>query len=98
MPKNYALAESLDEGESMTLAGNGFKVCFVKDGRGDCMMRVDGHGKTEQELEKLGRNLLNRVSQQYAYEKITKELKKRGFNLVQETVEENQTIRLTVRK
>ena len=98
LPKNYALADSIDEGESMTLEGNGFRVAFVKDGRGDCSMRVEGKGKTDAELEKLGRELLNRVAQQYAYEKITKELKKRGFNLVQEKVEADQTIRLTVRK
>ncbi|RCK78443.1 MAG: hypothetical protein OZSIB_1363 [Candidatus Ozemobacter sibiricus] len=98
LPKNYALAETVDEGESTVLEGNGFRVTFAKTGRGDVQMRVEGQGKSERELEKLGRDLLNRVAQQYAYQKLTKELKKRGFNLVQEQVEADQTIRLTVRR
>ncbi len=98
LPKNYALAETVDEGDSTVLEGNGFKVTFEKTGRGDVQMRVEGHGKSERELEKLGRDLLSRVAQQYAYQKLTKELKKRGFNLVQEQVETDQTIRLTVRR
>ncbi|NLI79352.1 MAG: DUF1257 domain-containing protein [Candidatus Riflebacteria bacterium] len=98
LPKNYALGETVDEGDDIVLEGNGFKVTFTKTGRGDHRMCVVGRGKTDQELERLGRDLLNRVSQQYAYEKITKELKKRGFTLAQEKVEADQTIRLVVRK
>jgi hypothetical protein len=98
VPNSHALAETLDEGDVQPLVGNGFKVLFTKNGRGECQMCVTGEGKSKAELEKLGRELLNRTAQQYAYQKLTVELKKKGFSMVQERVEEDQTIRLTVRK
>ena len=61
-------------------------------------MRVEGKGKTDAELEALGRDLINRVAQQYAYQKLSAELKKKGYSFVQENVEEDNTIRLTVRR
>lgn len=98
VPNSHALAETVDEGDVLPLEGNGFRVTFAKDGRGNCAMRVEGKGKTDAELETLGRELINRVAQQYAYQKLNTELKKKGYTLVQEKVEEDNTIRLTVRR
>lgn len=98
VPNSHALAGSVDEGESMTLKGNGFSVFFRKTGRGDCEMRVEGKGKSKAELETLGKQLLNKIAQQYAYQKVTAEMKKRGFQVVQEKVDEDQNIKLTVRR
>ena len=47
-------------------------------------------GLTEQEF-------VNQISQRYAYHKVLKEVKARGFS-VEEEEEENETIQLTVRK
>ncbi len=98
VPHSHALAGSIDEGESLTLKGNGFSVFFRKTGRGDCEMRVEGAGKSHEELEKMGKQLLNKIAQQYAYQRVTAEMKKRGFQVVQEKVDEEQNIRLTVRR
>jgi len=98
MPGNYALADAVDEGESLTLQGNGFTVVFKKTGRGDCVMDVRGRNKTKAELESVGKELLDRIAQQYAYQKITQELKKKGFQIAQEKVDEDRTIRLTARR
>lgn len=98
VPNSHALSTTVDEGDILPLEGNGFRVTFAKDGRGNCSMRVEGKGKTDAELESLGRDLINRVAQQYAYQKLNTELKKKGYTLVQEKVEEDNTIRLTVRR
>ncbi|HNV70799.1 MAG TPA: DUF1257 domain-containing protein [Candidatus Ozemobacteraceae bacterium] len=98
VPQSHALAGSIDEGESLTLRGNGFTVFFRKTGRGDCEMRVEGAAKSKEELETLGKQLLNKIAQQYAYQRVTAEMKKRGFQVVQEKVDEEQNIRLTVRR
>lgn len=98
VPNSHALSETMDEGDILPLAGNGFMVTFTKDGRGNCHMRVEGKGKTKAELESLGKNLINKVAQQYAYQKVTQELKKKGFTLVEEKTGEDNSIRITVRK
>ncbi|MBF0406814.1 MAG: DUF1257 domain-containing protein [Candidatus Riflebacteria bacterium] len=96
LSSNYALADTIDEGESVCFQGNGFSVVFEKTGRGDCQMRVNGVNKSEAELEFLGKNLLNGIAQQYAYQKITAEMKRKGFAVTKEEVSEDKTIRLTV--
>ena len=48
-------------------------------------------GVTEQEF-------VNQVQQRYAYHKVVKEVKKRGFTLDMEEVKQDNTIQLTVRK
>lgn len=48
-------------------------------------------GITEQEF-------VNQVQQRYAYHKVVKEVKKRGFTLDMEEVKQDQTIQLTVRR
>jgi len=98
MPQSHKLGESITEGDTLKMQGNGFTVEFHKTGRGDCQMRVCGKNKSDAELEQLGKELLNRIAQQYAYQKITQELKKKGFQIAEEKVEQDRTIRLTVRR
>ena len=44
------------------------------------------------------KDFINRLTQQYAYRKILKDTKAAGYNLVQEEVGEDKTIKLVVRK
>lgn len=60
-------------------------------------MEVRGQAE-EAELEALGRNLLQTVTQHYAYDRVVSELKERGFDNVEENQEEDGTIRLRLRR
>lgn len=46
----------------------------------------------------LVRSIVNKVSQQYAYAMVVEETTKAGFNLVEESIGNDDTIRLTVRR
>jgi stage V sporulation protein SpoVS len=61
-------------------------------------MHVSGKNKTEAELQAIGQTVMNRILQQYAYQRVMEELEKRGFTVVKEEVDENQVIRIRVRK
>jgi hypothetical protein len=50
------------------------------------------------ELEAAGRELMDRVRQQFAYAKVMEELEARGFDVVQEQVEATGAIRVRVRR
>lgn len=52
----------------------------------------------EEELEALGRQLLDSVTQYYAYDRVVSDLKQRGFEHLEETVDEDGTIRLKLRR
>jgi hypothetical protein len=44
------------------------------------------------------RSLMDRVQQRYAYNKVLTETKSAGFNLVEESVGDDNVIRMTVRR
>jgi len=52
----------------------------------------------EDELETLGRQLIQTVSQHYAYDRVMSDLKARGFDALEESTEEDGTIKLKLRR
>ncbi len=60
-------------------------------------MEVRGRGG-EEELETIGRELLQSINQHYAYDRVMSDLKSRGFESLEEEVEEDGTIRLKLRR
>jgi len=91
------IGEALAREQSIQVEKEGVIATFTKDARGRLSLHVDGE-RTPEELAAVGQLLLNRVRQQYAYEKVKSELLERGFVLVDEHVDENQSIRLSVRR
>ena len=60
-------------------------------------MEVRGRAP-EVELETVGRELLQSINQHYAYDRVMSDLKSRGFESLEEEVEEDGTIRLKLRR
>ena len=60
-------------------------------------MEVRGRA-SEEELESVGRELLQSINQHYAYDRVMSDLKSRGFESLEEEVEEDGTIRLKLRR
>jgi len=69
---------------------------FKRDLRGTCSMCVTG-SKSKQELQKIGQEVSGRVVQQFAYHKLVTELKKRNYAIVDEKVQQDESIRVRVR-
>ena len=91
------VGEALAREQSIKAEKGGVVATFSKDARGRLSLHVEGECSRE-ELAAAGQELLNRVRQQYAVEKVKSELQSRGFVLVEEHVDENQSIRLAVRR
>jgi hypothetical protein len=98
MEDSQVVADTLARGESFTVQREGITATFRRDGRGRCTVHLSGEGKAEAELEAAGRELMDRVRQQFAYAKVMAELEARGFDVVQEQVEADQSIRIRVRR
>jgi len=92
------LTEQVREDDELTLAKGDITVRLYKDPRGKCAIHVSGEGKTRQELRDEGTELVNRIMQQYSYQKVTQELKNRGFSITEEEVTEDRRIRIRLRK
>ncbi|MCS7185486.1 MAG: DUF1257 domain-containing protein [Armatimonadetes bacterium] len=93
-----ALSDALERDETISVFQGDVTITFYKDPRGRVTMHVDGKNKTEAELREIGQTVMNRILQQYAYQRVMQELEKRGFTVVHEEVDENQVIKIRVRR
>jgi hypothetical protein len=75
----------------------GVTVEFARDARGKASICVTGPGYTDAELRVIGEELSRRVVQKYVHGRLLDEIRARGFNVVEEEVDENNAIRLKVR-
>ena len=75
----------------------GVTVTFSRDSRGQPSVSLNGEGYTDTELRAFGEELSQRVVQKYVHQKLLDEVRARGFNVVEEVVDENNAIRLKVR-
>jgi hypothetical protein len=64
---------------------------------GELRLHVDSLKRSKSELQRLGEQMLGRIRQQLAYHKLVTELKKEGFDVVEEALEGGE-IRLKVRR
>lgn len=90
------VAGDLAPGKSVSFSRPGLKVVFFQDVDGQVGVRVTGRG-SEAELKRLGETLAQKLVQQYAYHRLVSEMKSRNMNMVEETVEEDGTVRMRVR-
>lgn len=87
----------LGRNEQITVSREGVTVTFARDIRGRATLCVTGEGCSEATLRAQGEELSHRVVQQYVYQKLLDECQKRQFTIVEDTIEENQAIRLKIR-
>ena len=95
--RSEVVTDQLGRDQHMTVTRSGITVTFSRDARGRASLHVTGSGQSQEELRALGEELSQRVVQQYVYQKLMDEMRKRGFNVVEEEQNEDQSIRLKVR-
>ena len=95
--RSEVVTDQLGRDQHMTVTRSGITVTFSRDARGRASLQVTGTGQGQEELRALGEELSQRVVQQYVYQKLMDEMRKRGFNVVEEEQNEDRSIRLKVR-
>lgn len=94
--QSQGFEQTLGEEEELSLQRQDIKLTFKKGADGKLKVCVTGR-KDDAELAAAGREALDKFMQAYAHQKIAAELKKRGFTLEEERLEDG-TIRLKARK
>jgi hypothetical protein len=75
----------------------GVRATFSRDERGALKLCIEGDGLSKQQLREIGEELMGRVTQQYAYNRIITELQQRNMTVVDEEVDANRTVKIRVR-
>jgi hypothetical protein len=91
------VTNQLGRDQKISVTRGGVTVTFSRDARGKASVCVTGEGYTDAELRAFGEELSQRVVQKYVHQKLLDEVRARGFNIVEEEVDENNAIRLKVR-
>lgn len=97
IPQSEIVTSQLSRNERVTVSRDGITVTFARDLRGRATLCARGGGRSEAVLREKGEELSQRVVQHYVYRKLLEECRRRQFTVVEETVEENQAIRLKIR-
>jgi hypothetical protein len=84
-------------GETIAVERDGMVATFSRDARGSLKLCMEGEGHSKAELERVGRELADRVTQQYVYHRVVSELKERHMSIVDENVSADRTVTLRVR-
>jgi hypothetical protein len=97
MANSEIVGAAMARDQVMRFEKDGVVATFTKDARGALRVHISGDG-TQQELTAIGQQLINKVRQQFAAEKVKRELGEQGFVVVDEYVDNSDKIRISVRK
>jgi hypothetical protein len=97
VPNSEVVSETLARGEKLHFRRGEVLVEFGVDDRGRCTVCASGKGLTDAQLRRIGDEVAGRVVQQFTYHKLVAELKNRGYNIAEESIETDQSIQLRVK-
>jgi hypothetical protein len=97
VPNSEAVTGGLGRDQRLRMIREGVTVEFRRDARGRDSVCVTGEGLAEEQLRSIGDELAGRMVQQYVLSKLKTEMAGRGMDLVEESVDENNAVRLRVR-
>lgn len=87
---------TLDRDQRISVSRDGITVTFSRDERGKASVCVTSEIHSKEEMQAAGETLVARVVQQYVYERLMQEVNARGYTVVEEEREANQSIRLRI--
>jgi hypothetical protein len=91
------ILQTAGAGETMVVEREGIRATFSRDSRGALKVCMEGDQYTKEQLKQVGKDLVDRVTQQYVYHRIVTELKERNMNIVDEEVKADRSVTIRVR-
>lgn len=97
VPNSEVMADSLTRGQKITIQKGDITIEIGQDERGACTVCASGGKHSDKELKKIAEEVAGRIVQQFAYHKLITELKRRKGTIVEEHVNQDQSIQVRVR-
>ncbi len=96
--KESEITEALHSGQEMVFGKGEVEVKVRRDERGRCSVCASSEHKSKAELKKIAEEFSEKLQQVFTYNKVMTELKQKGFNMVNQEIMEDQSIRIHVRR
>lgn len=92
------LAENLATSKEIVLTKADLKIRVGRDERGRCTVCVTGKGRSKVELKQIAEDFAQKMTQCFVYNRVMSELKSKNFQVVNEEVMEDESVRIHVRR
>ena len=92
------LTESMATDQEIVLTKGDMELRVKRDQRGRCSVCAKGTAHSEAELKQVAEEFTQRLTQCFVYDKVMRELKRKEFQVVNEEVMEDESIRIHVRR
>jgi ABC-type transporter MlaC component len=89
---------TLSTDRQIVLTKDQVEIRITRDSRGGCKVCASGTGKSKAELKQMADEFTQKLIQSYAYHRTMTELKSKQFQVVNEEVLEDGTVRIQVRR
>jgi len=83
--------------EELEFERDGITLKFRRDIRGALKITVKGESYSKSQLEAIGDEIAQKVTQQYMYNRVISELQQNNFAIVDQEVGEDETIKIRIR-
>lgn len=98
LENSEVLASQVASGKELVLTKDGITLKVTRDARGRCKVCAEGTGYSKTELKRLAEEFTQKVTQCFVYHRTVSELKSKNFQMVNEEVAKDGTIRVHVRR
>jgi hypothetical protein len=92
------LAQTLARGKEIVLTKDNVQLKISRDDRGSIKVCAEGLGQTKAQLQGMAEEFVKKMTQCYVYNRTVTELKNKKFQMVNEEVAQDGTIRIHVRR
>jgi hypothetical protein len=98
LAENEVLAENLATGKEIVFTKGTVELRVHRDDRGRCSVCAKGAGHTKVELKQMAEQFSQKLTQCFVYNRVLSEVKSRNFQVINEEVMEDQSVRVHVRR
>jgi hypothetical protein len=95
---SQVLAQNVATGQQIVLTKGSIRIVVERDARGRCKVCASGKGHSKAELKQVAEEFTQKLNQSFVYNKVMKELKSKNFQVVNEEVSQDESIRIHVRR
>lgn len=98
LAQSQVLAQSIATGKEIVVTKDNVELRVSRDQRGRCVVCAKGLGYSKAELKQMAEEFTQKLTQCFTYNRVVSELKNKNFQIVNEEVTEDESVRINVRR
>lgn len=98
LSESEVIAASITADKEIVVSKGDIEIRIKRDQDGRCVVCAKGKGHSEAELKQTAEQFGQKLTQCYIYDKVMRELKSKDFQVINEEVTNDQSIRIHVRR